>query len=284
MILRILIKVAVCAVTLIVLDAELFSKRTAEAQSGGRSSKKRRAELLAPVNPSSDTHLFRPGIRNSIIGRRLDTEEMNLVVAHLRHKTGFTRMRFDEAGFLRIDDRTQIAGGSKAARDLLLAAVDGENSINLQSHNHSPRVKFGRLNIAVTYSDWRSNRQINTVPIEIDFADFDHLRGHRRAVEAFDPGFVILHELSHSVFRLKDPEESGRAAGDCESYINRIRRELGMPERQIYAATAFRQMNFTSGPVGRIVKLVFVQSKPGRRHESRGKTRLFYLMWDSQMV
>ncbi len=233
--------------------------------------------------PALDQQIYRPGLRNSFMGHPLSAEELDLVLAHLRRITGFTQMRFDEAGFLTIDDRSQVAGGSAAARELLLAAVDGKKSINLQSHNRSPEVVFARVVEAVKYTVWRSDARIAVATIEIDFADFNYLRGDRKVLEAFDPGFVILHELCHAALELRDPS-AVNAAGDCESYVNRIRRELGMPERRQYAASVYWQRPSLSSPTTRFAELIFTQTEPGREPESRAKTKKLYLRWDAQQV
>jgi len=230
-----------------------------------------------------DQQIFRPGLRNSFMGNQLSAEELNLVLAHLRRIAGFAQMRFDEAGFLTIDDRSQIAGGSAAARELLLAAIDGKKSINLQSHNRSPKVVFGRVCGSVKYAGWPSDAQIEVTPIEIDFADFNHLRGERKVLEAFDPGFVILHELCHAALELRDTE-AVKAEGDCESYVNRIRRELGMPERRQYAANVYWRPASLSSPTTRIAELIFAQTEPGREPESRAKTKTLYLWWEVEQV
>ena len=232
----------------------------------------------------TNQQIYRPGLRNSFLGHRLSAEELNLVLTQLRRKTGFTRMRFDEDGFLTIDDRSQITGGSALARELLLAAVDGKKSINLQSRNRAPEVVFARVSERVSYTGWRSDAQIEVATIEVDFADFDHLRGHREAMEAFDPGFVILHELCHAALELRDPSKAVKAAGDCESYINRIRRELGAPERRQYVATVSWKSHSISYPAVLIAKLIFTQTEPGREPGSRAKTKTLYLTWDTQQV
>ncbi len=221
--------------------------------------------------------IYRPGLHNSFVGRQLSAEELDLALAQLRSKTGFARMRFDDAGFLTIDDRSRIAGGSALARDLLLAAVDGKRSINLQSHNRSPKVVFARVGVRATHMGWRSDKQIEVAPIEIDFADFNHLRGEGIALDAFDLGFAILHELCHAALELHDPSEGENAAGDCESYVNRIRRELGMPERRQYAANIYQRRSATS--LDRVIaELIFAQAKPG------AKSKLLYLTWDAREV
>lgn len=237
-----------------------------------------------PIQPASahgqDRQIYRPGLRNGFLGRPLSAKELELVLAQLRQKTGFARMRFDEAGFLTIDDRSLIAGGSALARELLLAAVDGKKSINLQSQNRSPQVAFARVGDGVKYSAWRLDAQITATPIEIDFDDFSYLRGHKEAMEAFDPGFVILHELCHAALGLRDPLADVYATGDCESYVNRIRHELGLPERQQYAASGSWQKLSPASPTVVVAELVFAQSKP----ESRAKPGKLYLRWEAQPV
>ncbi|MGH9838556.1 MAG: hypothetical protein ACREEM_07220, partial [Blastocatellia bacterium] len=128
---------------------------------------------------------------------------------------------------------------------------------------------------------WPSDAKIVVATIEIDFADFNHLRGPRKAMEAFDPGFVILHELCHAALELRDPA-AVNAAGDCESYVNRIRRELGMPERQQYAANVYLRTISISRPTTKIAELIFAQTEPGR--EPVAKTKTLYLKWDAREV
>jgi hypothetical protein len=85
--------------------------------------------------------IYLPGLRDSFAGHQISEKELDLTLAQLRSKTGFTRMRFDEDGFLTIDDRSQIAGGSATARELLLAAVDGKKSINGCGDRRTTRFK-----------------------------------------------------------------------------------------------------------------------------------------------
>lgn len=258
-----ILQAVVCAViaTVCIASAECFPIQSASAH-------------------EQDRQIYKPGLRNGFLGRPLSAKEQELVLAQLRQKTGFERMRFDEAGFLTIDDRSLVVGGSALARELLLAAVDGKKSINLQSHNRSPQVAFARVGDNVEFSAWRLNTKITATPVEIDFDDFAHLRGHREAMEAFDPGFVILHELCHAALGLRDPSADVYATGDCESYVNRIRRELGLPERQQYAASGSWQKLSPASPTVVVAELVFAQ--PGS--ESGAKPRKLYLRWEAQPV
>jgi hypothetical protein len=234
-----------------------------------------------PTQPAAgretEQQIFRPGLRNSFAGAGLSAEELDMALARLRSKTGFKRMRFDEAGFLTIDDRSQIASGSGTARELLLAAVDGKRSINLRSRNRSPEVVFARVGKRMNYESRRSGKRIEMAPIEVDFADFDHLRGEREVLEAFDLGFAILHELCHVALELRDPSEGTQGAGDCESYVNRIRRELGMPERQHYVANVYQGRSAYS-LAGIIAEVIFAHTKPGM------KTKRLFLTWDVREV
>lgn len=299
--LQLIVRAAVCAALVVVCligagwfpsqraagrEADPLARCVASDQQGSHS---KLAENFLPASvasgdPIRNEQAYRPGLRNSFVGHPLNAKELNLVLAHLRHKTGFVRMRFDEAGFLTIDDRSQIAGGSVTARELLLATVDGKKSINLQSHNRSPKVAFGRVSEGLSYAGWRSQEQIEVEHIEIDFADFNLLRGHRKAVEAFDLGFMVLHELCHAVLELRDPLGRGSAAGDCEKYVNRIRRELGMPERQQYGAAAYLRKIFPFSPTGRVAELIFAQAESGRAPGRGAKTKRLRLIWDVELV
>jgi hypothetical protein len=224
-----------------------------------------------------EQQIYRPGLRNSFVGHQLSAKELNLTLAQLRRKTGFIQMRFDEIGFLAIDHRSQVSGGSATARELLLTAVDGRRSINLLSRNRSPEVVFARARQGMNFIRAMTGEKIEVEPIEIDFADFAHLQGEKRVLEAFDPGFAILHELCHAALGMHDPSEGLKAAGDCESIINRIRRELGMPERQHYTANVFQRLSSVSGKET-IAELVFAHITPGL------KTKLSYLTWDVREV
>lgn len=272
-----LIRAAMCAALAIVClaGASWLSTRSVSAQ---------KAEPAKAIRTSRDRQVFRPGVRNSYAEHPLSPIEVELVLAQLRHKTGFVSLRFDEGGFLIIDDRSQIIGGSEAARELLLAAIDGTKSIVLQSHNRSPKVVFGRVSQGAKYTSSQSDVKIDSDLIEIDFIDFKKLRGHRKAIEAFDPGFVILHELCHAVLNLRDPSGQVNTAGDCETYVNRIRRELGIPERQQYAATASPKHLSLSTPTATIAQLIFAQTQPGDEPGGRTKTKRFFTWWNSQEV
>src|SRR5262245_45537958 len=99
----------------------------------------------------ADPWRFRAGLRNSPGSQRLSAAQLRLTLDSLRHKTGFLEMRFDEAGFLTLGDRTRYVGGSERARALLVAAVDGQQVFELEAFDHSPEVAFAQLTGGTIY-------------------------------------------------------------------------------------------------------------------------------------
>ena len=188
-----------------------------------------------PHDPPSVALCYRSGVRNSADKHRLSAKQLAQVLESLRAKTGFLDMSFDEDGFLSLGDRSS-EGGSASARMLLIAAVDGDRAIVLESHNHSSQVVFARTNRSTIYQSYTTGERMESQPIEIDFSDFGKLRGRKEVLAAFDLGFVLLHELGHCALHLHDVENSPTELGECEGYINYIRRELGLPERRNYVA------------------------------------------------
>jgi hypothetical protein len=107
------------------------------------------------------------------------------------------------------------------------------------------------------------------------------LRGDNEALKAFDLGLVILHELAHGVWRLRDAQTVEEEPGECESYINRIRRELNLPERMQYLARLRPgTLNISTG-TRMIAELVF-----NRKTEKAGKqnSQQLFLQWEAQAV
>jgi hypothetical protein len=237
---------------------------------------------LAPLAyAQTDKWRFRAGLRNSSGSQRLSAMQLQSVLDSLRHKTGFPGMRFDEEGFLTLGDRTRIGGGSATARELLIAAVEGDKAFELESHDHSPAIAFARMGGGPVYNNFTTNARITVESLQLDFADFAQLHGSREALAAFDLGFALLHELAHGVYRLRDAKDPGRL-GECERHINRMRRELGLPERQQYSARARKLAPSESTIRIELAELLFVcvSQTPGRA----GTKRYFYLKWDAKRV
>jgi hypothetical protein len=118
-------------------------------------------------------------------------------------------------------------------------------------------------------------------PLEVDFTDFAHLRGDREVIAAFDLGFCVLHELVHAVLDLRDAGEERAGPGNCEDYINRIRRELRLPERQHYFARLRDVAPFPQGGTVKRAELMFARANG---QDGRTKIERFYLNWEAQQV
>jgi hypothetical protein len=74
--------------------------------------------------------------------------------------------------------------------------------------------------------------------IKIDFEDFNELRGDKDVLEATSIGLVVMHEIEHNLHG--HITDSKPVPGEVERrYINPIRRELELPERQFYSPNHF---------------------------------------------
>ncbi len=223
---------------------------------------------------------YRPGLRNSSGSQRLNERQLQAVLDSLRHKTSFLEMGFDESGFLTLGDRARIAGGSATARALIVAAVDGTRGFELESHYRSPHIAFARLAIGHIYEEVNGAR-IEVTPLQLDFTDFAHLSGNREALAAFDPGIAVLHELGHGVLDLKDAVGDATQPGECDEHVNRMRRELELPERQHYSPRL--RMVGARGLAGMIAEaeLLFVRTGNG---SGRAKAEKYYVRWEVEKV
>jgi hypothetical protein len=192
----------------------------------------------------------------------------------LREITGWTDLRFDDNGALRLG-RAENSGGSQTARGLLGAAVAGQNILVLEDASNRTDVVFAR----VVEGRWTKDaaQKPHAYIILIDFADFTRVMGDRAALAAFNVGWGLLHEIDHVVHDTVDPQREGEA-GECEDLINRMRRECRLAERVEYHFT------FIPGTTGsdfmtRLVRLAFEQSTP----DKKGK-KPYWLVWDAGLV
>ncbi len=237
--------------------------------------------VLAPVVfASSDPLRYQGGVRISP-SRGLGKKQQEAVLRSLREKTGLMELDFDSDGFLELGDETRISGGSPTARELLTAAVAGDAAFDLETHNRSRIVAFARLGSPISFQSLRTRAQIEVLPVEIDFTDFDRLRGDGPVIAAFDLGMVLLHELAHGVLRLPDVGAAGDLLGECERHINQIRRELRLPERQTYFARVSDRQSTVSGGMRPHAELLFMRTMPT---SGRVKRELFALSWEAELV
>jgi hypothetical protein len=239
------------------------------------------AFLSTTRSAAGDPHRYLGGCRNSPDAKKLNDKQLESIIKSLREKTGFLEIGFDENGFLSLGDRTKFAGGSATARALLSATVEADSAIDLEAHNHSSVVAFARLAKPTIYQSRATGRTIDVYPIEVDFSDFSKLRGDKKVLAAFDVGFVILHELGHAVLGLRDAQDESQGPGECESHINRIRRELNLPERQNYVARTHMAILSTSLKSVERAELVFTHSGDA---QGDAKARKFTLSWEASLV
>jgi hypothetical protein len=143
------------------------------------------------------------------------------------------RLTVDVDGAVQYDRNFAAVGGSAVARELLVKAIDSSDSFSVERVNQSGKVAFAQIESTITYKDG-INPSHTVWVIRIDFGDFAELRGDAAALEAFSPGMNMMHELTHGILGLRDPERSDDVLGECERYLNLMRAELGLPLRQYY--------------------------------------------------
>lgn len=192
----------------------------------------------------------------------------------LRAITGWTDLGFDRGGSLQIGTREPV-GGSEGARVLLTRALSGTRVLIIEDASKRKDVVFCKL----IPGRWKGT-ETQGPPVSvvlIDFADFDCLIGDRLALQAFDAGWGFLHELDHAINHSPDSGSLGQA-GECEEHINRMRRELALPERSDYFFTYFPHTQ-DSGFSTRYVRLPFDQKDAASK-----KSHRYWLVWDAAVV
>lgn len=179
-----------------------------------------------------------PGIKNSTGPRRLNRQKLNDVVHHLERLTGL-RLSFDPTGRLKVAQSHSSHSGSETARQILLRTLDSL-SITLEDSSLSADIAFAALKPQCVYL-LPSGKKIEGYLLLLDFQDFQHLSGDREALDAFNLGFVLMHELVHALEKRRDPPQLDglRESGDCEEIVNRIRQELHLPVRAHYSTEVF---------------------------------------------
>ena len=212
---------------------------------------------------------------NHVVARdNISLTQRTQLAASLNKISGSPQLRFDEEGALRLGNKDPKAG-SWMARDLLEKAVTGAKVIVLEDASNRSDVAF----CSVFPGRWLGNeaQPPEAYVVLIDFADFQKLIGDRRALDAFDVGWAVLHELDHVVNDSEDSTSAGEA-GDCEDHINAIRRELKLPERTEYFYTLFPISGDGNLFPTRLVRLAF------EAREQSNKKKRYWLMWDAAAV
>lgn len=180
---------------------------------------------------TGDLYHFHPGLRISQT-KTLTIQELSGLIRELSSLSGL-HLKVDVDGSIHYDPKLPAVGGSAIARELLVKAIDSSDSFSVEGANHSTQVAFAQIESTTTYTDGTNQRHIEWV-IRIDFADFAQLRGDAAALKAFNPAMNMMHELTHAILGLPDPEGPNDRLGQCERYLNLMRTELGLPLRQYY--------------------------------------------------
>ena len=237
---------------------------------------------LAEAEKKSKSEIieYRGGLRNSNGQYRLEPKHLNLLLASLREKTGFTELSVDSSDYLVIGNNESFIGGSSAARKLLIAAVEGKILFNLESHHCSMKVTFAQLDESTVFRNISTGKEVEVRPLELDFSDYTHLRGEREVRRSFDVGINVLHELVHGVYHLRDAVEDPNELGECEDFVNTIRRDLNLPEREKY----FARVNNSVAPLGIIVRRAELQFSQAKEKNGNHKTETVFLSWDTGKV
>jgi hypothetical protein len=214
------------------------------------------------------------GIGRIVLRSEVSRAHREELVARLRVITGWGTLNFDSNGLLPLGD-AQPTGGSESARALLSQATSGSNFIVLEDASSRSDVAFCRV-VRGRWVRGETNKPPAYVVL-IDFTDFHQLSGDAEARAAFDVGWGLLHELDH-VVRDSEDADNAAAVGECESHINRMRLELGLPVRAAYffsPAYLKADANFNS----RYVRLSFE-----RRDGPSLQMKRYWLVWDATVV
>lgn len=203
----------------------------------------------------------------------LSAQQQDTLQTSLRRITGWTQLSLTENGKLEIGDFAAIAGGSRRARLALLQTLRSGNQFVIENHSASAAVNFGQLDEGTNYADDRSGLKLDVYRVRLDFTDFDKMSAAPAVLKSFDEGFTFLHELLHGL-GLKDtaiPNE----IGDCETAVNQMRAELGLPLRDQYLADLLRVT-----PIIKTIRLRFKAQMMDRQGVARWKTQHLYFTPD----
>lgn len=234
----------------------------------------------ADTQTSSPSLTYRGGLRLSPDKHQLNEKQCQQVLASLQEKTGWRELAFDADGFLTLGNRENFNGGSVTARQLLSDAVNFSGQLRLENHTHSSKVVFANLGKSTVFYNMRTKEQMEHQPIRIDFSDFGKLMGPKEVRASFDLGMTVLHELVHGVRKLHDSVNEYEEVGDCERYVNTIRKELGLPERQQYVARS----HSVRSPLGWTIKTAELQFARTDFRNGKLKTDEFKISWDVDRV
>jgi hypothetical protein len=209
-----------------------------------------------------------------VVRENVSATQRQELIASLKSITGWSSLRFDQQGVLQVGSEP-ARNGSGTARSLLGRAIDGNKVIVLEDASSRLDVAFCR----VVEARWLTNTgtRLPAFVVLIDFADFHEVIGDKEARASFNVGWGVLHELDHVVSDSTDSDEHG-VLGECETHINEMRREIGLPVRAdyFYIESALKaDPNFNS----KLVRLTFEQYDSNKL-----RTRRYCIVWDARVV
>lgn len=217
--------------------------------------------------------LANPSRSNVLCREDLSLAQREQLASQLRKITGYSELKIDSDGLLRVGHG--FAGGSASARELVAKSISGRNVVVIEDASNRSDVAFCR----VVPGKWKEN--VNDGPpafvVQIDFDDFDQVVGDERALEAFNVGWGLLHELDHIVNDSPDAAFLGET-GECEAHINQMRRECNLPERADYFYTQL-PLSTDSAFMTKLVRLAFDQEQP-----TANKKKRYWVIWDANVV
>ena len=211
---------------------------------------------------------------NVVCRENFSIESRNELAAKLRKITGWSELDFDREGALRLGHAASV-GGSSTARELLAAAVYEKKVVVLEDSSKSEDVAFSR----VIPGQWKHSAPDSppAFVVQIDFSDFNQVLGDRLALEAFNVGWGVLHELDHIVNDSPDATLPGET-GECEAHINQMRRECNLPQRADYFYT-LSPLTENTVFMTRLVRLAFELDE-----SPTNKKKRYWLVWDARVV
>jgi hypothetical protein len=168
------------------------------------------------------------------------------LVRSLRRITGFNGLDFTRDGALVLGEEQKVSGGSRLARELIRAILATGDVFILEDYSQSPRVQFGQLDEGTRYMNLETGMYATIWRVRIDPEDFRTMDASPAVRQSFDEGFTVFHELLHG-FGYDDALKVSEV-GECESLLNEVRDELGLPRRAEYFGT-YLPINSVTGTV-----------------------------------
>lgn len=210
---------------------------------------------------------------NIVCRKQLSVQLQDQMARRLREITGWPNLKFDSNGTLQVGAGEPV-GGSKSARDLVAKLIHGPDFVALEEANNRSDVVFSRL-VSARWIQGSVDKPPAHIVL-IDFADFKHVMGDKRGLDAFNVGWVLLHEFDH-IATDSDDAAAGDEIGECEDHINQMRRECHLPQRADYFFTPFPLSPDSDFPT-RFVRLSFFENDANQNKQR------YWLIWDAALV